>query len=78
MVHAALIATMSGHTSWVRPSISLSRDFNFKMAFQVLCVAFSPDNDHFVSGSSDGSVKVKPFKSHLETVPVDQSGLKIG
>ena len=28
------------------------------MAFQVLCVAFSPDNDHFVSGSSDGCVKV--------------------
>ena len=35
------------------------------MTFQVLCVAFSPDNDHFVSGSSDGSVKVEPFKSHL-------------
>jgi len=40
VVHAALMATMSGHTSWV------------------LCVAFSPDNDHFVSGSSDGCVKV--------------------
>ena len=38
--HGSLIATLSGHTSWV------------------LCVAFSPDNEHFVSGSSDRTVKV--------------------
>ena len=38
--NGSLIATLSGHTSWV------------------LSVAFSPDNEHFVSGSSDRTVKV--------------------
>ena len=41
VVHATVLATMSGHTSWV------------------LSVAFSPETEHFVSGSSDGCVKVR-------------------
>lgn len=37
---ANVVATLSGHASWVHS------------------VAFSPDNTHFVSGSSDNTVKV--------------------
>ena len=66
VVHAALMATMSGHTSWVGSLLlyeCLAELTSLSIMNQVLCVAFSPDNDHFVSGSSDGCVKVS--KSNL-------------